>query len=124
MARPVLAGPSPWHRDHAFADFCAVCHGGDPQAADEPTAHLGLVSPLADVNTTCGPCHADASQLATRYAAQPENPPRSAHAPQLAAQTPRVVWANVALASLVLIVGGGGAAYVVRNERRLRGGKP
>jgi hypothetical protein len=123
-ARSVLAAPALWHRDHAFSDLCALCHGGDAQSRDEATAHTGLQSPLADPQATCGSCHgAESNALARRYAAAvatprsptPPPPPSPASAPRA------VAWGNVILASLVLLVFGAGAFYIVTNERRLRG---
>ncbi|HSQ62030.1 MAG TPA: hypothetical protein VLM85_02405 [Polyangiaceae bacterium] len=119
--KPVQAGPSAWHRDHAFADFCAACHGGDPQACDEAAAHVGLVAPLADVQATCGPCHGVSAQnFAQVYLAAARPTPREPVAPKAPARGRGVAWANLVLATLVLVLGGGGATYVVRNERRLR----
>ncbi|MGZ3477979.1 MAG: hypothetical protein ACXVCJ_26000, partial [Polyangiales bacterium] len=37
--------PMPWHRDHAFAELCTQCHGGDPSAADAARAHGTLADP-------------------------------------------------------------------------------
>jgi hypothetical protein len=117
-AKPVQ--PSPWHQDHAFADLCAACHGGDPQARDEATAHAGLASPLGDVQGTCGPCHGAASRtLALAYVTTL----RPAPVPAPAAPPSRgrgIAWANLVLSTIVLAVGGAGATHVVRNERRLR----
>lgn len=118
--RPVLGGPLPWHVDHAFADLCANCHGGDASATGAHEAHVGVHSPLADVPATCGECHGtDAERLASGYwafvargRATPPRTPTSAR--------PAVLWGNVVTAALALAVGIGGVAYVVHNERRLR----
>ncbi len=68
--RPVLQGAQPWHRDHAFGDLCASCHGGDPAASTQGAAHLGQRRPLADPAPSCAGCHADdASARAERYLA-------------------------------------------------------
>lgn len=59
-ARPVLGEAldvSPWHRDHAFADLCAGCHAGHPEATDQQQAHAALRHPLADPSNTCASCH-------------------------------------------------------------------
>lgn len=118
--RPVVAGPLPWHVDHAFADFCARCHGGDAQATTASAAHVGVRSPLGDVIGTCGACHgADAEGLSTGYAAFVARG-RSARPPPPAVARPPTVWGNVVAAALALAVAVGGGAYVVRNERRLR----
>jgi len=125
-AKSVLAAPAPWHSDHAFGDFCAICHGGDPQSKDEATAHVGLLSPLSDAQATCGSCHgADSESLARSYAvavAAPA-PPAASPTPAVAGR-PAVAWRNVGLTSVVLVLGGVGAFYIVTNERRLRGGGP
>lgn len=130
--RPVLAGPLPWHVDHAFADFCARCHGGNPRAADAPAAHVGVSSPLTDVAGRCAPCHpSDASQKAQRYLnfvplsrATPTPTPRvSSAAPCSARETderPKIVWGNVALALTALILALGGIRLIVWNEQRLQ----
>ena len=123
-AKPVLASPAPWHRDHAFGDFCAICHGGDPESKDEATAHVGLLSPLSDAQATCGSCHgADSESLARSYAVAVAAPaaPVASPAPAVAGR-PAVAWRNVGLAGVVLVLGGVGAFYIVTNERRLRGG--
>jgi hypothetical protein len=56
---PVNADGTPWHTQHAFGDFCYLCHGGNNQATDETAAHTGLEAPLADINTSCKTCHPD-----------------------------------------------------------------
>ncbi len=121
-ARPVLMGGSPWHADHAFGDFCPRCHGGNPEAVDKASAHRGVTSPLAEIDTRCGPCHpGNAAALADTYLRHP--PPPRAAARALAAGQPdagAVPWANVVLAGSELLLGALGAGYVARNERRLR----
>jgi hypothetical protein len=122
-ARPVLAAGSPWHADHAFGDFCAQCHGGDPAAAEKAQAHAGVTAPLAEIELRCGPCHpSDADALAERYlrhrvAAAPTS---TAAAGAAAGGSGGVLWGNVALAGGDLLLGAFAAGYVVRNERRLR----
>ena len=54
---PVNNDGKAWHQSHAFGDFCYICHGGNNQATDETTAHVGLVAPLSDVNASCQQCH-------------------------------------------------------------------
>ncbi len=67
---PVNNDGTAWHTQHAFGDFCYLCHGGNNQATDETAAHQGMVSPLTDINTSCKGCHAnDALTLAQGYAA-------------------------------------------------------
>jgi len=112
---PVLSGGQPWHRDHAFGDFCAQCHRGDPAARDPVRAHAGFVSPLVDVAVSCGCCHGDqAAVLSQRYLHF--TPP-----PQAAPQTGPVAWRNAVAAALAIATAAGGAGFVAWNERRLRG---
>jgi hypothetical protein len=54
---PVNNDGTGWHTSHAFGDFCYICHGGNNQATDEAAAHAGMVSPLADIQTSCMQCH-------------------------------------------------------------------
>jgi hypothetical protein len=126
-ARPVLEGGSPWHRDHAFGDFCPQCHGGDPEARDDAHAHAGLMSPMADVSATCGQCHDPGSVEHAYSSPAPGAPgpsgrrPPGAGGPRSQTSAPVSVPArNYVLAAVALLLGAGGAAYVVRNERRLR----
>lgn len=120
-AHPVQAGPSAWHRDHAFADLCVACHGGDPQAIDEPTAHAAMTDPLANVHTTCGACHGDdADSLARPYVSALAPSPTAPRAPAAHERRRGIAWPNVVLAAMVLFAGAGGSAYVIRNERHLR----
>ncbi|MBP9088883.1 MAG: hypothetical protein KBG15_22355, partial [Kofleriaceae bacterium] len=66
----MLQGTQIWHVDHGFGDLCSACHGGDPGAALQDQAHLGLRMPLADPAVSCAGCHAaDAAQRAERYRA-------------------------------------------------------
>jgi len=58
-----------WHMQHAFGDFCYLCHAGNSQATDKAAAHTGMVPPLSDINTNCLGCHPNNSmQLAQVYA--------------------------------------------------------
>jgi len=58
-----------WHTQHAFGDFCYLCHAGNNQATDKAAAHTGMVAPLSDINANCLGCHPnDAMQLAQVYA--------------------------------------------------------
>lgn len=109
----------PWHRDHAFADLCPSCHGGDGQAKDAERAHAGRIAPLADVAVTCGLCHADGAARAVAY--QRALPPPDAGRPAAPASIeapPRDFTGNRALALVALVLGALGGAFVVRNERK------
>ena len=66
---PVNADGTAWHTQHAFGDFCYLCHGGNNQSTDKTTAHTGMVAPLSDINTSCKTCHpADTQAKAQIYA--------------------------------------------------------
>jgi hypothetical protein len=54
---PVNNDGTTWHTQHAFGDFCYLCHAGNNQTTDKVTAHTGMVAPLADINTSCKSCH-------------------------------------------------------------------
>jgi len=56
---PVNTDGTAWHTQHAFGDFCYLCHGGNNQATDETAAHAGMVAPLSDITTNCKTCHPD-----------------------------------------------------------------
>jgi len=56
---PVNNDGTAWHTQHAFGDFCYLCHAGNNQAADEATAHTGMLAPLSDIATNCKGCHPD-----------------------------------------------------------------
>ena len=47
---PVNNDGTAWHTQHAFGDFCYLCHAGNNQATDKATAHTGMVDPLSDVD--------------------------------------------------------------------------
>ncbi len=134
---PVLADGRPWHRDHAFGDFCAECHGGERTATDSTAAHQTLVDPLGDFTIGCGAqmCHgAKATALADGYrrtarpravaqpAGQPVAPYASGRPKPRAAQRPPPAKpdhnATAAAVAVALAVAGG--AYVWRTERRRR----
>ncbi len=55
---PVNNDGTAWHTQHAFGDFCYLCHGGNNQATDKAAAHAGMVAPLSDINAACKSCHA------------------------------------------------------------------
>jgi len=54
---PVNNDGTTWHTQHAFGDFCYLCHAGNNQATDKTTAHTGMVDPLTDIATNCKSCH-------------------------------------------------------------------
>jgi hypothetical protein len=47
-----------WHSQHALYDFCDVCHGGDKNAPDKLTAHVGIKTKFSDLTQSCTNCHA------------------------------------------------------------------
>ena len=55
--KPVNNDGTTWHSQHAFGDFCYLCHAGNNQATDKTAAHTGMVSPLSDVVANCQGCH-------------------------------------------------------------------
>jgi hypothetical protein len=66
---PVNSDGMTWHTQHAFGDFCYLCHAGNNQVLDEAAAHTGMADPLADVVTSCRGCHPnDYETLAQDYA--------------------------------------------------------
>jgi hypothetical protein len=66
---PVNADGTDWHSQHAFGDFCYLCHAGNNQATDETQAHTGMVSPMQDYVASCKGCHPDDFEaLAQGYA--------------------------------------------------------
>lgn len=56
---PVNNDGTTWHTQHAFGDFCYLCHGGNNQATDKEAAHTGMIVPLSDIVTNCKSCHPD-----------------------------------------------------------------
>jgi hypothetical protein len=54
----VNADGTAWHTQHAFGDFCYLCHAGNNQATDKTAAHVGMVDPMKDVVAACKSCHA------------------------------------------------------------------
>jgi hypothetical protein len=54
---PVNNDGTTWHTQHAFGDFCYLCHAGNNQATDKITSHTGMVAPLSDIVTNCKNCH-------------------------------------------------------------------
>ena len=68
--RAMLPARDPWHDDHAFADLCPSCHGGNGEAHDATAAHRNLDAPLGDANESCASCHgSDATGFRDRYRA-------------------------------------------------------
>jgi hypothetical protein len=66
---PVNNDGTTWHTQHAFGDFCYLCHAGNNQATDKAAAHAGMVDPLKDVVAACKSCHAkDYEAKAQNYA--------------------------------------------------------
>ena len=67
--KPVNNDGTAWHTQHAFGDFCYLCHGGNNQATNETAAHTGMVDPLTDIAASCKSCHpTDFSAKAQIYA--------------------------------------------------------
>jgi hypothetical protein len=54
---PVSNDLTTWHGQHAFGDFCYLCHGGNNQATDKAAAHTGMLKPLSNVVASCKSCH-------------------------------------------------------------------
>ncbi len=49
-----------WHAIHARKECCRACHGGNDQAQDKETAHVGMtLHPLQDTYMACHQCHPD-----------------------------------------------------------------
>jgi hypothetical protein len=59
---PVNNDGTAWHTQHAFGDFCYLCHAGNNQATDKVAAHTGMVDPLSDINASCKSCHPSDTQ--------------------------------------------------------------
>ncbi|MFI5298585.1 MAG: hypothetical protein ACHREM_10845 [Polyangiales bacterium] len=119
-----------WHRDHAFADLCTDCHGGDGDARAAPEAHAGLRDPLTESGKSCESCHADAALKAAAYASESRAPPGAASSPTppvarsaKRSTTPdpeaRLV-GNRRVAGLALAIAMSGGLGIARNERRRR----
>jgi len=82
-----------WHVIHARKECCRACHGGNDQAQDKDTAHVGIVlNPLTDTYTACHQCHPDDyGQRAQVFAAALHITPQSNEPtprPAVAASTP------------------------------------
>lgn len=55
--KPVNNDGTAWHSQHAFGDFCYLCHAGNNQATDKVAAHTGMEDPLANLDASCKSCH-------------------------------------------------------------------
>jgi hypothetical protein len=60
--KPVNNDGTAWHTQHAFGDFCYLCHAGNNQATDKVAAHTGMVAPLSDISANCKSCHPNDTQ--------------------------------------------------------------
>jgi hypothetical protein len=58
-AHATFSRSAAFHSEHAFADLCVACHGGNGEAAGAEAAHLGLAAPLAAEGERCRSCHAE-----------------------------------------------------------------
>lgn len=54
---PVNNDGTTWHTQHAFGDFCYLCHAGNNQATDKVAAHTGMEDPLSNIAASCKSCH-------------------------------------------------------------------
>ena len=102
---PVNTDGTTWHTQHAFGDFCYLCHGGNNQSTDKAAAHTGMVSPFSDINTSCKTCHPNdtltkaqvyatvlGQQIGTGAASTPaSNQPAATPAPAVSEPAPAVV---------------------------------
>lgn len=55
--KPVNNDGTAWHTQHAFGDFCYLCHAGNNQATEITASHTGMVAPLSDIIANCMSCH-------------------------------------------------------------------
>src|SRR5512136_3419143 len=82
-----------WHTIHARKECCRACHGGNDQAQDKETAHVGMtLHPLQDTYLACHQCHPDdyqqrAETFAVALHVTPQSSEPTAH-PGVAAPTP------------------------------------
>ena len=57
QAQKPVANSGQWHTQHANVS-CQTCHAGDPQAADQQQAHIGVIrNPLIQAEARCSLCH-------------------------------------------------------------------
>ena len=67
--KPVNNDGTTWHTQHAFGDFCYLCHAGNNQTTDKVAAHTGMVDPLSNITASCKSCHpTDFTAKAQTYA--------------------------------------------------------
>jgi hypothetical protein len=114
--KPVSNDLTTWHGQHAFGDFCYLCHGGNNQASDKTAAHTGMIDPLSDVVASCKSCHPkDFEARAQIYAdtlginvgslkatlSATESAPAAATAAPVAAVAPAAIAAGVPAADMV-----------------------
>ncbi len=82
-----------WHAIHARKECCRACHGGNDQAQDKETAHVGMtLHPLQDTYLACHQCHPDDYQqraeiFAVALHVTPQSSEPTPH-PAVAASTP------------------------------------
>jgi hypothetical protein len=58
QAKHPVSALGSWHVQHASGDLCGVCHGGQPLAQDEATAHQGTRrNPMENPQASCAICH-------------------------------------------------------------------
>lgn len=127
-ARAAFTPAAAWHSDHRFADVCAVCHGGRPDAAFANDAHVGLVPPLGAEAAQCRSCHGVASEaLAQRYArndagadtggASGASSRPSSPRPEAGPEAPPHASNDRLAGTLAVLLGALGLAWVLRRER-------
>ncbi len=137
-ARAPAPGPEAWHRDHAFADLCPVCHGGAGEEIDPTLAHAGMARPLGEGDeacAACASCHgAETPARVARYRAArledagapapaaggPASPPLRAPPPSREVHPHGEPGPNLALGALVAAVGAAGGLFVALHERARR----
>lgn len=138
---------SAWHIQHASYDFCAMCHGGNKEAADKETAHQGLVTQFADMPGNCRQCHgSDLEARCQVYSdtlgltlpaggltagpstgplglkpagVDPAAAPAPAKTPS-ASETTASTTGNAVFMLVIFGILGGGGGYIFWNERRLQ----
>ncbi len=142
---PVL-GNAPWHGDQHSAFDCTTCHLGSKTAADQATAHKGLLVKLADQAVSCKTCHAaDWQPKMMSYAAilasgggkspapsdplggylgsNPAGPSPTSPSANSTPSTSMDPVRNWILIGAILVISLGGGSYIVQNERKLRSRK-
>lgn len=72
QAKDPVSALGSWHVQHAASDLCGVCHGGQPLAQDEATAHQGIrLNPMENPQAACAICHpAEYEEQAAAYSAE------------------------------------------------------